>query len=48
MENHYAQMNHMQNRIITMERNNGPRNFQPKQNQMYQKKAPQQEARNPN
>ena len=31
-----------------MERNNGPRNFQPKQNQMYQKKAPQQEPRIPN
>ena len=32
MANHSAQLNHMQNRIITMERNNGPRNFQPKQN----------------
>ena len=31
-----------------MERNNGPRNFQPKQNQMYQKKYPQQEPRIPN
>ena len=47
MENHSAQMNLMQNRIITMERNNGPRNFQPKQNQMYQKKAPHQEPRIP-
>ena len=41
MANHSVQLNHMQNRIIMMERNNGPRNFQPKQNQMYQKKAPQ-------
>ena len=40
MANHSAQMNHMQNRIIIMERNNGPRNFQSKQNQKYQKKAP--------
>ena len=31
-----------------MERNNGPRNFQPRQNQMYQKKFPQQELRIPN
>ena len=38
----------MQNRLILMERNNGPRNFQPKQNQMYQKKAPQQDPRSPN
>ena len=30
MANHSAQLNHMQNRIITMERNNGPRNFQRK------------------
>ena len=35
MENHSTQLNHIQNRIITMERNNGPREFQPKQNQMY-------------
>ena len=48
MANHSTQLNHMQNRIITMERNNGPRNFQPKQNQMYQKKDPQQEPRIPN
>ena len=48
MANHSAQLNHMQNRIITMDRNNGPRNFQPKQNQMYQKKAPRQEPRIPN
>ena len=48
MANHYAHLNHMQNRIITMERNNGPRNFQPKQNQMYQNKFPQQEPRIPN
>ena len=48
MENHSAQLNHIQNRIITMEINNGPRNFQPKQNQMYQKKAHQQEPRIPN
>ena len=32
MANHIAQLNDMQNRLITMERNNGPRNFQPKQN----------------
>ena len=48
MANHSAQLNHMRNRIITMERNNEPRNFQPKQNQMYQNKAPQQEPRIPN
>ena len=34
--------------MITMERNNGPRNFQPKQNQMYQNNFPQQEPRIPN
>ena len=34
MANHVAQLNHMQNRLVMMERNNGPRNFQPKQNQM--------------
>ena len=34
MANHSAQLNHMHNRLITMERNNGPRNFHPKQNQM--------------
>ena len=39
--NQSAQLNHMHNRIITMERKNGPRNFQPKQNHMYQKKFPQ-------
>ena len=38
MENQFAQLNHIQNRIITMERNNGPGNFQPKENQVYQKK----------
>ena len=31
-----------------MEKNNGPRNIQPKQNQMYQNKFPQQEPRIPN
>ena len=31
-----------------MERNNGPRNFQPKHNQMYKKKSPHQELRIPN
>ena len=41
-------MSKIQNRITTLERNNGPRNFQPKQNQVYQKKAPQQEPRIPN
>ena len=40
MENQSAQLNHMHNRLITMERNNGPRNFQPRQNQMYQKNIP--------
>ena len=39
--NYTAQLNDMQNRLITMERNNGPRKFQPKKNQMYQKKSPQ-------
>ena len=48
MANHYAHLNHMYNRLITMERNNGPRNFQPKQTQMYQNKFPQQEPRIPN
>ena len=43
-----AQLNLMHNRIITMERNDGPRNFRPRQNQMYQKKFPQQEPRIPN
>ena len=38
MASHSAHLNHMHNRLITMERNNGPRNFQPKQNQMYQNK----------
>ena len=28
MENQSAQLNHMHNRLIIMERNNGPRNFQ--------------------
>ena len=32
MENQSAKLNHIQNRIITMDRNNGPRNLQPKQN----------------
>ena len=41
-------MNHIKNRIVTIKRNNGPRNFQPKQNQMYQKQAPHQEPRIPN
>ena len=31
MENQSTQLNLMNNRIITMERNNGPRNFQPRQ-----------------
>ena len=48
MANQFVQLNNIQNRIITMERNNGPRNFQPRQNQMYQKKFPQQERRIPN
>ena len=41
MANHSAHLNHIHNRLITMERNNGPRNFQPKQNQMYQDNFPQ-------
>ena len=48
MTNQSVQMNKIQNRITTLERNNGPRNFQPKQNQVYQKKFPQQEPRIPN
>ena len=46
MANHVAQLNHIQNRLVMMERNNvshAPRNFQPKPNQMYQKKAQTQE-----
>ena len=30
MTNQSVQLNNIQNRIITLERNNGPRNFQPK------------------
>ena len=41
-------MTKIQNKIVTLERNNGPRNFQPKQNQVYQRKFPQQEPRIPN
>ena len=41
-------MTKMQNRMVTWERNNGPRNFQPKQNQVYQRRFPQQEPRIPN
>ena len=48
MTNQSVQLNNIQNKIITLERNNGPRNFQPKQNQVYQKKAPQHEPRIPN
>ena len=48
MADQSTQLNPMHNRIITMERNNGPRNFQPRQNQMYQNKFPQQEPRIPN
>ena len=40
MANHYAHLNHIHNRLILMEKNNGPRNFQPNQNQMYQNKFP--------
>ena len=49
MANHVAQLNHIQNRLVMMERNHvshAPRNFQPKPNQMYQKKT--QEPRIPN
>ena len=49
MANHVAQLNHIQNRSVMMERNHvshAPRNFQPKPNQMYQKKT--QEPRIPN
>ena len=48
MTNQSEQLNKIQNRIVTLERNNGPRNFQPKQNQVYQRKFPQQEPRIPN
>ena len=48
MANHFAHLNHIHNRLITMEKNNGPRNFYPKQNQIYQNKFPQQEPRIPN
>ena len=51
MANHAAQLNHIQNRLVMMERNHvshAPRNFQPKPNQMYQKKEPAQESRIPN
>ena len=48
MTNQSEQLNKIQNIIVTLERNNGPRNFQPRQNQMYQKKFPQQEPRIPN
>ena len=51
MANHVAQLNHIQNRLVMMERNHvshAPRNFQHKPNQMYQKKAPTQEPRIPN
>ena len=41
-------MTKIQNKIVTLERNSGPRNFQPKQNQVYQRKFPQQEPRIPN
>ena len=42
MANHAAQLNHIQNRLVMMERNHvshALRNFQPKPNQMYQKKT---------
>ena len=32
MANHFAHLNHIHNRLITMERNNGPRKFQPRKN----------------
>ena len=51
MANHVAQLNHIQNRLVMMERNHVshvPRNFQRKTNQMYQKKTPTQESRIPN
>ena len=35
MASQSVQLNNIQKRIITLERNNGPRNFQPKHNQMY-------------
>ena len=49
MANHAAQLNHIQNRLVMMGRNHvshAPRNFQPKPNQIYQKKT--QEPRIPN
>ena len=48
MANQSVQLNNIHYRIITMERNNGPRKFKPKQNHMYQKKPPHQEPRIPN
>ena len=48
MANHVAQLNHIQNRLVMMEKNqvsHAPKNFQHKPNQMYQKKAPTQEPR---
>ena len=48
MTDQSVQLNKIQNRIVTLEINSGPRNFQPKQNQVYQKKFPQQEPRVPN
>ena len=48
MTNQSEQLNKIQNIIVTLERNNGPRNFQPKQNQVYQRKFPEQEPRIPN
>ena len=48
MADQSTQLNLMHNRIITMERNNEPRNFHPRQKQMYQKKFPQQEPKIPN
>ena len=48
MDNHVAQLNHIHNRLVMMERNNGLRKFQPQQNQVYQNKSPHQEPRIPN
>ena len=42
MANHAAQLYHIQSRLVIMEINHvshAPRNFQPKPNQMHQKKA---------
>ena len=51
MANHVAQLNHIHNRLVMMERNHvshAPKIFQQNPNQMYQKKVSTQEPRIPN